>query len=78
MTPREVRTALWSAEAYCKLCRRSRTLRLGTLPARYQDTNLAAIPFRCADCGERAEKVHVNKPCSGRLETVWSADVVEA
>lgn len=71
MTPLQVRQAQYAAVAGCRRCRRSRTLRLGTLPKRWQRVPFSQIPFRCPDCGERVEDIKVQVFRGGRFHEVW-------
>lgn len=72
MTPAAIRADhTLTARASCKHCRNSRTLRLGVVPAKYQNTDLPLIPFRCRTCGEFADAFDVERWTGGRFETVW-------
>jgi hypothetical protein len=72
MTPREIRADhTLTALASCGRCMRLRTLRLGTIPARWQDTALPDIPFRCGTCGERSDGYSVDRWVGGSFRTVW-------
>lgn len=72
MTPAQIRADhTLTASAGCGRCLRSRTLRLGVLPARLQRTDLPYIPFRCRDCGELADSFKVQRWAGGRFQDVW-------
>ncbi|ADK99562.1 hypothetical protein [Brevundimonas subvibrioides] len=73
MTPQDVRAdhTLRAAIA-CGRCNRSRSLRVGAIPRRWQDTDLGRIPFRCFECGERPNRIQVERGTGPRHETVWA------
>lgn len=72
MTPLEVREDHPLMKSIdCRHCTRTRMLRVGAIPRRWQAIEMGLIPFRCGDCGEPPDRIQVERGWGPQYERVW-------
>ena len=72
MSPLEVRADhTLRVSIRCGRCNSSRSLRVGAIPRRWQAVTLEMIPFRCLACGERPNRIIVERGWQAQYQLVW-------